>query len=160
MNFAQSISRPIPRPGAPSGAAGHLFGGPLVAGVEVSILKSETHSLKSTAVDTAMENGGVVSDHVILSPIEVTVGFAMTNAGRGADQARDVFETFTRLRGERTVLELVTEHTMHGNMVVIGVEMSHEAPFRGALAVTVNLRQIPLLFLNSNTLETLSFLFG
>lgn len=128
--------------GAPEGSAGLLRGGPLVAGVEVSVLLSESHSLSATAVKTALEDGAVVTDHVILDPVKVSIGFAMTNAGHGADQARDVFETFRKMLDERTVLELITEHTVYENMVIVGVDLTHQAPNKGALDVTVKLEQL------------------
>ena len=138
MSFQQTTSQV----GAPQGSAGLLRGGPLVAGVEVSLLLSEAHSLKSSIVQTALEDGAVVSDHVILSPVEVTVDFAMSNAGNGADQARDVFSTFKRLRDERTVLELITEHTVYENMVITSVNMTHQAPHKGALNINITLVQL------------------
>ena len=128
--------------GAPTGSNGLLYGGPLVAGVEVTVLSSESHTLNATPTQTAIEDGSRVTDHVILDPVEVTVAFAVTNAGPGADQARDVYESFKKLRDERVVLELITEHAVYQNIVITGVDMRHEAPFKGALSVTLKLRQI------------------
>ena len=138
MSFAQSIAQR----GAPSGSAGLLYGGPLVAGVEVSVLLSEQHTLSATATRTALEDGASVTDHVILDPVQISVAFAMSNAGTGSDQARDVYESFKKLRDEREVLELITEHALYENMVIVGIDHTHQAPHRGALQVTLRLQQL------------------
>ena len=135
--------------GKPAFSRGLLRGGPLVAGVEVSVLISESHSLRSNATRLSLESGAQVSDHVIVEPATVTVSFAMTNAGSGADTARDVFETFKRMLEDRELVELITEHHVYDDMIITGVNPVHQAPYKGALNVTVNLQKIHFVRLGS-----------
>lgn len=128
--------------GAPHQSNGLLRGGPLVAGVEVSALLSEAHNLSATATKLSLESGEQVTDHVIVSPDDISVVFTMSNAGTGADAARDAFETFKKMRDERDLLELVTEHHVYENMVIVGFNPMHQAPYKGALNITLHLQQI------------------
>ena len=135
--------------GAPQNTSGLLRGGPLVAGVEVSVLVSESHNLTADATKISLESGAQITDHVLVDPAEVSVVFAMTNVGSGADTARDVFETFKRMLAGREIVELATEHHVYENMVITGVTPLHQAPYRGALTVTLRLRQIHFVRLES-----------
>ena len=135
--------------GAPLGTSGLLRGGPLVAGVEVSVLVSESHNLSASATKLSLESGAQVTDHVIVNPDDISVVFAMTNAGNGSDTARDVFETFKRMRDDRELVELTTEHHVYEDMVIIGISPLHQAPYKGALNVTLRLQQINFVRLES-----------
>lgn len=145
MNFTSQTSQT----GAPASSSGLLRGGPLVAGVEVSVLVSEAHNLTANATKLSLESGAQVTDHVIVNPDDVSVVFAMTNVGSGADTARDVFETFKRMRDNRELLELTTEHHVYENMVIIAVNPMHQAPYKGALNVSLRLQQINFVRLES-----------
>ena len=145
MSFLSQTSQT----GAPDPTSGLLRGGPLVAGVEVSVLVSEAHNLTADATKLSLESGARVTDHVIVNPDDVSVVFAMANAGEGADAARDALETFRRMRDERELVELATEHHVYENMVVTGVSPMHQAPYKGALNVTLHLQQIHFVRLES-----------
>jgi hypothetical protein len=145
MTFAQQTSQK----GAPSTSPGLLRGGPLVAGVEVSVLISESHNLTANATKLSLESGAQVTDHVIVNPDDISVVFAMTNAGNGADAARDVFETFKKMRDDRELVELTTEHHVYENMVVTAITPMHQAPYKGALNVTIHLQQVNFVQLQS-----------
>lgn len=123
--------------------------GPLVAGVRVSVLISEAHNYTATATKLALESGAQVTDHVIINPDDVTVTFAMTNTNGGGDVARDVLETFRGMMTKRDLLELTTEHRIYENMVIIGIAPLHQAPYKGALNVTLRLQQISFVRLES-----------
>ena len=135
--------------GAPAPTSGLLRGGPLVAGVEVAVLISEAHNLTANATKLSLESGAQVTDHVIVNPDDVSVVFSMTNAGDGAETARDVFETFKRMRDDRELVELTTEHHIYENMVITGISPMHQAPYKGALNVTLHLEQINFVQLES-----------
>lgn len=135
--------------GAPSGVCGLLRGGRLVAGVEVSVLVSETHTRTASPTSVSLETGALVADHVIVNPAEVSVAFVMTNTGGGAEAARDALATFTFMLQNRQLLTLGTEHCVYENMVLTGVSPQHNAPFKGALTFTLNLQQINFVSLQS-----------
>lgn len=121
---------------------GVLRGGPLIAGVEVSVRYSESHTLNASATRQTLESGAKVSDHVIIEPYSVSVSFEVTNTGDGPAAAKDVFETFKRMLEQRERVELITEHHIYDNMVLTGLGPVHEAPFKGRLKCTANLVQV------------------
>lgn len=121
---------------------GQLESGPLVAGVEVSVVLSEAHNFTASVSSFSLESGAQVCDHVIVNPDEVSIVFSMTNTGAGQENARDVFETFKRMRDERQLLELITEHYVYENMVLTSISPMHQAPYKGALNFSIKLQQI------------------
>ena len=86
--------------------------GVAIAGIQVSVKKSEAHTYTSQATELAMESGATVTDHVILKPVTLAVTVAMTNAGDGRDAARDAFESFVEMRKAREPVEVITEHAI------------------------------------------------
>lgn len=144
-----ALSNLTSQSGSPRSSAGLLRGGSLVAGVEVSVLMSESHNLSSSITKLPMESGAQVTDHVILEPDEVSVVFTMTNASNGKDAARDAFETFKKMRDSRELIELATEHRVYSDMVIVGVSPMHQSPYKGALNVTIHLQQINFVRLQS-----------
>jgi hypothetical protein len=122
--------------------SGVLRGGALVAGVEVSVLTNESHSLSAQATKVTIESGAQVTDHVILQPEQVSVAFEVKNIGDGPQQAKDVFETFKKMLEAREQMQLITEHYVYDEMVITGVSPIHNAPFKGKLQCTVNLQRV------------------
>lgn len=125
-----------------SAEAGVLRGGVLVAEVEVRVLKTEAHSLTSTPTMYPVESGNTVIDHVTLNPNGVLFRVEMTNTNRGTEEARNVMEKFVQMRDKREPMELMTEHAMYKNMVLIGIFPVHQAPFKGALVLDLRFHQM------------------
>lgn len=116
--------------------------GSFVAEIAVSVLTSERHTIAATPTDTAIESGATVTDHIVLKPGEVTIDFGMANTGGGSEAARSAFDQFKKLVTDRQPFDLITEHQNYKNVVATNFTGSHDAPFKGALACTVTLRQI------------------
>ncbi len=127
-------------PGLPF--SGVLRGGPLVAGVEVTCLVSENHTLSAQVTQQALESGAIVSDHVIIEPYTVSCTFEVSNAGLGPMIAKDVYGTFKNMLEQRQPLTLMTEFNVYENMVLTTMAPVHEAPFKGRLYCTVTLQQV------------------
>ena len=123
-------------------SSGVLRGGPLVAGVEVSVLISEAHQLAAQPTKNAIESGALMSDHVIIQPYAVSIVYEASNAGNGAMVAKDVFETFKNMLEARELLELITEHYAYDNMVLTSVSPLHAAPYKGRLQCTATLERV------------------
>lgn len=113
-----------------------------VAGIRIKVKESESHTYSAQVTQLAMESGAVISDHMILEPETVAVSFAMTNAGSGAGDARDVFSSFVELQKQRSVVELVTEHAVYSDMVCVSITPVHCAPYKGALNVTATFQKL------------------
>ena len=112
--------------------------GVAIAGIQVSVKKSEAHTYTSQATELAMESGATVTDHVILKPVTLAVTVAMTNAGGGADAARDAFESFVEMRKKREPVEVITSLTP-----------THSAPYKGALEIGITFQQVNFVELQS-----------
>ncbi len=136
--------------GNTTGETGLLRGGHLIAGIEVSVLTSESHSYTATPTKLTLESGSVVTDHVMINPDSLSIVFAMSNAGEGANgAARDVLESFKKMMTEVELLEVVTEHYVYSDMVITSISPEHRAPYRGALIVTLTLDKINFVELRS-----------
>ena len=116
--------------------------GVAIAGIQVSVKKSEAHTYTSQATELAM-------DHVILKPVTLAVTVAMTNAGDGADAARDAFESFVEMRKKREPVEVITEHAIYTNMVITNLTPTHSAPYKGALEIGITFQQVSFVELQS-----------
>lgn len=121
---------------------GVLRGGPLVVGVEVSVVTSEAHNLTATATKQTIESGAEVSDHVIIAPPSVAITYEVSNTGEGPSIAKDVFETFKNIMEKRELLEVITEHYVYDNMVLVSLTPMHNAPFKSRLQCTATLQRV------------------
>lgn len=158
MSFVQGVADAL------LGAAGFIARpGNNVAGIPVSVKESESHAFSSTPIDTAVENGAILTDHVVVNPVEVEVVFDMVNTrsllsyiGFGTSStAFDAFEYFESLLNNRELVTLITEHKVYANMLCIDFTPSHVAPFKGALKCTARFRQINFVtILSSGRQET------
>lgn len=143
MSFVQGVADAL------LGAAGFIARpGNNVAGIPVSVKESESHAFTSTPIDTAVENGAILTDHVVVNPVEVEVVFDMVNTRSllsyfgTASTAFDAFEYFESLLSNRELVTLITEHKVYAHMLCIDFTPSHVAPFKGALKCTARFRQI------------------
>lgn len=120
-----------------------LRDGNLIAGVTVRVKVSEDHNISSEPTQLAMESGALVTDHVILKPMELSITCEMTNAGdMGASAATDAFEAFTEMIQKREPVEVVTEHYLYTDMILKGFRPLHQAPYKGALNIILDFQQI------------------
>lgn len=143
MSFVQGVADAL------LGVAGFISRpGNNVAGLPVSVKESESHAFSASPIDTAVETGVILTDHVIVNPVEVEVIFDMVNTRSllsyfgSASTAFDAFEYFASLLNNRELVTLVTEHKVYANMLCIDFTPSHVAPFKGALKCSARFRQI------------------
>lgn len=143
MSFVQGVADAL------LGVAGFISRpGNNVAGLPVSVKESESHAFSASPIDTAVETGVILTDHVIVNPVEVEVIFDMVNTRSllsyfgSASTAFDAFEYFEILLNNRELVTLVTEHKVYANMLCIDFTPSHVAPFKGALKCSARFRQI------------------
>lgn len=125
-----------------SAQTGGSRGGSMVAGVEVRILKSEAHSLTSTPTQYPVEDANSIIDHVMLNPNVVQIQCEMPNTNSGTEKARRVMQDFNEMRESRKVMDLVTEHALYKNMILISVHPVHQAPYKGALILDMVFHQV------------------
>lgn len=120
-----------------------LWIGDNIAGINVSVKTSERHKFSSRVTEVPLENGCVISDHVLRTPNEVEVSFEMSNAGLGAlAEAKSAFEKFYTLLESRELVTLVTEHKIYSNVVLIDFAPIHQAPNKGTLSCVATFKEV------------------
>lgn len=124
-------------------------GGMEIAGVRVTVKESEAHNFSSQPTQIALESGAIVSDHVIIQPPVLTVTLTMTNVADGVSVGRDAFATFYSAMQNRTLFDLITEHTYYKNLIIKNFSPVHRAPFKGAYQATLTMQVINFVELQS-----------
>lgn len=123
--------------------------GKSLAGVPITVLQTESHNFTANVPKIALESGAQVSDHMILEPPTVSVSFVMTNAGDGKQRATDAFNAFKKMMEDRQLVEVVTEHTIYTDMVLVDLTPMHSAPYKGALTCSATFTKINFVKLES-----------
>lgn len=116
-----------------------------VAGIKVRVLKSESHKISSTPTQYPIESGKSVIDHMVLNPNAVQIKCEITNVNAGTEQARLVLIDFNKMRENREPFDLLTEHVSYKNMVLIGLNPVHQAPYKGALVIDLSFHQVGII---------------
>lgn len=116
-----------------------------IGDVEIHVLKQESHNLQSMATTYAVESGKSISDHIIDTPNIVEIQYEMTNAIRGAEEARDAFIKFYEMQRRRGIHILYTEHAVYKNMAVISHTPVHASPFKGAYRASIRFQQMGII---------------
>lgn len=113
---------------------------PWVVGVPVSVRKQESYVLQADITTHAMEQGALLSDHVIIQPARVDLVFEVSNWEPGhGEHVLDLFEDMFR---SRALVELVTEHKKLENMVMISFQSDNNDDVWGALKCTASFQQV------------------
>lgn len=108
------------------------------------VKKSETHSYQSNVTQMALEDGSIVSEHIIQQPISVSIQFEETNntiRGWMTDQ-KSTFDKLVDIWKNKTVCQIITEHKIYDNMVVQNIPIQHAAPYKGALRIACEFTQL------------------
>lgn len=108
------------------------------------VKKSETHNLQSTITQQAMEDGSIISEHVIQQPITVSLQFEETNNTLKGwmIENKTTFDKLFDIWKNKTVCQIMTEHKMYENMVVNNMPIQHRAPYKGSLSITCEFTQL------------------
>ncbi len=121
------------------------FGG-LIGIIPVDIKYEEHHKARAIATQFAVEDGSIVSDHVILLPKEVEISFAISNQdfdglsyGIRAATINYLMQVTIENRELHTIL---TRHYLYTNMVLVDVDVKNKAPFTGTLKGYLKFKQI------------------
>jgi len=127
-----------------------------IDGFQVNVLEGEDHNRSSVMTEFTVEDGSIVSDHIIQKPQEVVIRCVQTNVSSvtnksGYDMAVQALAQLESLWRSRDVFDLYTYHAMYNDMVVLNYNAVHNQPFRGALRFTITLKKV-----NFVTLATLT----
>lgn len=134
---------------APTNA--YIFGsGPDALSLNVRV--SENHRLESEVTQQPLENCAPVTDHVVLKPRTLTLIYEQTNVdayggGSGAELAQAAWAKCLGYWTTRQPLFVQTFHDSYSNMIIESLTGLHQAPMKGALTFTMQLKQITFVHL-------------
>ena len=109
---------------------------------------SESHRFQSNVTDQTLEDGSVINEHVIPQQPQVTLQIEETNNTMGARLSggfygpQQTFDKLVQLWENAVPLTITTQHKQYKNMVIANMPILHRAPYRNALQVSIDLRQL------------------
>ena len=109
---------------------------------------SESHRLQSNVTDQTLEDGSVINEHVIPQQPQVTLQIEETNNTFGSRFSggfvgpQQTFDKLYQLWENAVPLTITTQHKQYKNMVIANMPILHRAPFRNALQISIDLRQL------------------
>jgi hypothetical protein len=124
---------------------------PLPSGValKVTTRTNETHRLTAELTEQVLEDGSVVSEHIILRPRALSVEYEQPNSFDGTTLAWQAWTAAKAMWRNRKVLRVMTAHELYNNMVIEQVSAIHEAPHLGRLTFSIHLKQVYFASINA-----------
>ena len=128
-----------------------LVGDLATKSITPDVRKSEVHKYRANVTETAMEDGSIVSQHVIQRPIEVTLQFEETNAGKmignvlsslGFIDQVSTFDKLVDIWTRKIPVTIITEQAQYDNMVIESMPIIHKQPYKGALQIMCDFKQL------------------
>ena len=123
-----------------------ILGGILID-VPIDARPSETHTLTATPARFVLEDGTVVSDHIVVNQAELTVEFELNNQDvPGSSYGLRSATLFQLLRlnlRSRLLFIVITRHNLYEDMALVSLVADHIAPDVGTLRGTAKFIQIP-----------------
>ena len=137
---------------------------PQIASIKLDASLSESHNYSSTITDSPLEDGSVVSDHIINNPFRLDITGSISNIpslGIGIltlpavtavasiisifktkNKIKDAEEEFRNIRKKKIVFSVITGLRRYKNMVLESFTFNRDASIGDALEFTASLKQI------------------
>lgn len=115
------------------------------------VRKSEVHKFRSSVTEVALEDGSIAAQHIIQKPIEITLQFEETNSGKmianvlsalGFINQVSTFDKLTDLWRRKIPVTIITEQAQYDNMAIENMPIVHQQPYKGALKVMADFKQL------------------
>lgn len=119
----------------------NLFSQTFLAGVAVSVITKESYNFSSTVTNIPLENGTVVSDHVIIQPDIIEQDFEICNISNEI-MAENAVHDFMKIKETAQPVSVLTYHGQFDLMIVESISFTHQAQYKGALIGTVRFKKI------------------
>lgn len=123
----------------------------------------ESHNQTNTVANFALEDGAVVSDHIITNPPTLEIEFYINAQdipfGGGVGSAHGIRAAalynalVVQLEIQRTYT-ILTRHRLYTNMVFTELPVEHHGPFIGQIMGTCKMQQIRFAKLSSATFDS------
>lgn len=121
-----------------------------VESITPDVRKSEVHKYRSNITEVALEDGSIAAQHIIQKPIEVTLQIEVTNSDKMMANImkmfdkgpRSVFDKLTDIWRRKIPVTIITEQATYANMVIENMPIVHKQPYKGALQIMVDFKQL------------------
>lgn len=118
-----------------------------IAGIPVTTRTQESYMYRSDVPHFPTEKGAVLTDHVILHPIQINIAFVVSNWN--PDDAKYSLSLLDLMWRSRKRLELQLTHRKLDNMILTHLQADNEAPNWKALSFRATFEQVNLVELEA-----------
>ena len=122
-----------------------------IAGIPVTTRTQESYMYQSDVPHFPTEKGAVLTDHVILHPIQINIAFVVSNWN--PDDAKYSLALLDLMWRSRKRIELQLTHRKLDNMVLTHLQADNEAPNWRALSFRATFEQVNLVELQTVPIE-------
>jgi hypothetical protein len=118
-----------------------------IIGVGVDLRLSEIHTAEAMVTNQPIEDGSIVSDHIILQPETVEIiaemsNFDGNNSQSLGERAATTWTQFKESLKARTLYDVVTQHELYEDMALESISGEHVAPFKGRMQLKLTFRKV------------------
>lgn len=101
---------------------------------------NETHTFANEVVSQTLEDGSLLTDHIIVLQDELESQVFVSNSVRG--ESEDVYSTLKQIRNNRKLCSVYTDHELYSNMAIESVTAPHEAPMTKCITFTIKFKRV------------------
>ena len=126
-----------------------------IKNISPDVKKGNSIRMMSDITEYALEDGSIVAQHIIQNPVEVTLTFEETNAGKaignlmgaaaevflGAEN-QSTYDKLVEIWEDKLKVEIITDNDIYKNMVIKSAPIVENAPYRGAYKVMATFREL------------------
>lgn len=116
-------------------------GTPQIIGIGVSLRLSEIHNAEATITNQAIEDGSIVTDHIISQPDKLEITAEISNAD-GGENSKTAWLAFKEQIKSRQLFDVLTTHELYNNMAIETISGDHSAPFKGMLQMKISFKKV------------------
>ena len=101
---------------------------------------NETHNFANEVVSQPLENGSLLTDHIIIMQDELEAQIFVSNSR--PQESQDVYSAIKAFRNNRELCNIYTDHEIYTSMAIESVSAPHEAPQVNAITFTIKFKRI------------------
>ena len=126
-----------------------------IKNISPDVKKGNSLRMVSDITEYALEDGSIVAQHIIQNPIEVTLTFEETNAGKAIGNLmgaaaeeffgmkdQSTYDKLVEIWEDKLKVEIITDNDIYKNMVLKSAPIVENAPYRGAYKVMATFREL------------------
>lgn len=126
-----------------------------IKNISPDVKKGNTVRMQSDVTEYAVEDGSIIAQHIIQRPLEVTLTFEETNAGKMVSnimgfvgetffgmENQSMYDKLCEIWEDKIKVEITTDQDIYKNMVVKSMPIMQSAPYKGAYKVMCSFTQI------------------